>query len=126
MEQILRQIPTVVLSAEYLLGGLLRVSSWPFPNLHKRVLQKNTDIAPILYPIVPFQDVKIHSRWVGSWMIITGLLWASTSTRGSLMTLGLSLFWTSAGAYSQWKAGMPFWLPCVNFVLSLVVWSTAN
>lgn len=59
-------------------------------------------------------------------MIATGLLWAYPVTRSSSATLGLSLFWTGAGAYSQWKAGMPFWLPIVNFILSFVVRSVEN
>lgn len=126
MDQIIPTIPAFLLSAEYLFGGLLRVSSWPFPELHERVLRKNAVIAPILYPIVPFRGVQSHNRWVGSWMIVTGLLWAYPVTRGSLATLGLSLFWTGAGAYSQWRAKMPFGLPVVNFMLSFVVWSLHN
>lgn len=126
MEQILPQVPAFVLSAEFILGGFLRVFSWPFPELHERVLRKNAVIAPILYPVVPFRGVEGHNKWVGSWMIATGLLWAYPVTRGSSATLGMSLFWTGAGAYSQWKAKMPFWLPVVNFMLSFVVWTIQN
>ena len=120
------QIPAIVLAAEYILGGLVRASPFPFAAAHERVVRKNASIAPLLYPIIPFRDVENHNRWVGGWMIITGLLWAYPQTRSSLATLGLSLFWTGAGWYSQSRAGMPYWLPVVNFTLSFLVWWLAN
>lgn len=126
MDSNLKHVPAFILSAEYLLGGFVRVSPWPFPGVHDRVCRKNAKITPVLYPIVPFKNVKSHNRWVGAWMMATGILWANPSTRRSPITLGLSLFWTAAGAYSQWRTGMPFWLPVVNFILSLVVWQVES
>lgn len=115
-------LPALLLSAEYLLGGLIRVSPIPFSAAHSRVRAKNAQIAPILHPLVPFKDVDAHNIYVGAWMILTGILWGWPGSRGSLVTLGCSLFWTGAGAYSQWRAGMPFWLPVVNFGVSWVAW----
>ena len=115
-------LPAYILSAEYLLGGLIRASPFPFADAHERVNQKNAEIAPVLYPIVPFKDTVGHNRWVGAWMIATGMCWCLPNTRARTATLALSLFWTSAGAWSQWKVGMPYWLPVVNFSLSWIAW----
>lgn len=122
----LTQVPVVVLSAEFLLGGIARVSSFPFHSLHQRVCVKNERIAPVLYPVIPFRDVPRHNRWVGTWMTATGVLLAYPATRGTLLTLGLVLFWTGAGAYSQRKCNMPYWLPIVNATLGMVVWLLEN
>lgn len=126
MQNLLPHLPALLLATEYLFGGLVRISSFPFPSIHDQVNRKNTSIVPILYPIVPFKTVDAHNKWVGAWMMATGVLWAHPATRGSLATLGLSLFWTSAGAYSQRRASMPFWLPIVNFGLSWVAWWVEN
>lgn len=120
------QIPAIILAAEYILGGLVRASRIPFASAHERVIKKNASIAPLLYPIVPFEDVKNHNRYVGVWMIATGLLWANPESRLWLPTLGLSLFWTGAGWYSQARAGMSYWLPVTNFALSFVVYWLAH
>lgn len=105
-----------ILTAEYLLGGTLRLSN------HPRVVSKNTTIAPILYPLIPFREVRAHNLYVGAWMVLTGVLWGIPATRGWLGTLGLSLFWTGAGAWSQARAEMPFWLPIVNMGVSFGAW----
>lgn len=122
----LLQLPAIILAGEFILGGLLRASSFPFKTAHEQVLQKNIKITPILYPIVPFTDVVWHNRWVGGWMIATGTLLAHPRTRARLTTLGLVLFWTGAGAYSQAKADMPYWVPVVNAALGILVWSIEN
>ncbi|KAF4552339.1 Hypothetical protein D9617_10g073200 [Elsinoe fawcettii] len=119
---IIRQIPAILLSLEFLLGGIGRLGPVPFPALHARVTAKNQCIAPLLYPLIPFKDVERHNLWAGAWMCFTGLLLAVPGTRGTTGTLGLVLFWTGAGAWSQKRAGMPFWLPMVNAGLGGVVW----
>lgn len=119
-------IPAIVLSAEFILGGWIRASPWPLRAAHDRVCQKNIRIVPILYPVVPFNDVTRHNVWVGTWMLVTGTLLASRACRGSKATLALVLFWTGAGAYSQWRAKMPFWLPICNTLLSVTVWWIEN
>lgn len=120
------QIPAVILSTEFFLGGVVRLSSWPFRDAHEQVCRKNAVMAPILYPVVPFTDVTWHNRWVGTWLLITGALVASKDTRRSRGTLALQLFWSGALGYSQWKAGSTFWLPGFNIALGLVVWWIEN
>lgn len=122
----LLQLPAIVLSAEFLLGGIGRASPFPFRSLHQRICKKNESIAPVLFPVVPFKDVLRHNRWVGTWMIVTGFLLAYPKTRGSIPTLGCVLFWTGAGAYSQRKCNMPYWLPVVNATLGVIVWWIEN
>lgn len=117
----IKSIPAAILSFEFFFGGVGRVSPFPFRRLHEHINIKNASIAPILYPVVPFKDVKNHNRWVGAWMIATGALLALPNTRGEIYTLGLVLFWTVAGAYSQSRARMPFWLPVCNSVLGCLV-----
>lgn len=119
---ILRKAPAVLLSAEFLIGGFLRISSWPFASLHERIYQKSTMTWSELYPIVPFKDVRAHMAYIGIWMMGTGVLLALPQTQGSLITLGLVYFWTGAGAWSQARTQMPFWLPVCNAMLGTIVY----
>lgn len=123
---IVSQVPRAILSAEFVFGGWVRVSSWPFKSINAQANRKNAVIAPILYPLVPFRDAVGHNRWVGAWMIGTGVLLASRTWARSKATLALVLFWTSAGAWSQRKADMSYWLPIVNFSLGWLVWWIEN
>ena len=122
----LPEFSTSIISAQLLLGGIVRVSPWPFRAAHEQVLEKNSTIAPLVYPLVPFKDAIRHTRWVGSWFVVTGLALALPQTRGSIATLGLVLFWTGILAYSDRKANLPYWLPVCNAVLACAGWWARN
>lgn len=126
MASYLVHLPSYVLSTEFLLGGIVRLSPFPFREAHTDVIEKNTTIAPLLYPLIPFRDVHSHNAYVGTWMLVTGAVWGLKRTRGSLGTLGLSLFWSSILLYSQVKAGMDLILPSVNLGLGLIAWWLEN
>lgn len=121
-------LPAMILTLEYFLGGLPRLSSIPFARMHRRIHQKTLKTAPHLAPVFPFTDtrsnktVRWHMYFVGALMLLEGLLLALPRTRTTMPTFALSLFLPAAGAWSQKKAGLPFWLPITNFSLGLVVY----
>ncbi|KAI1851778.1 hypothetical protein JX265_011013 [Neoarthrinium moseri] len=126
----LRALPAYVLVVEYFLGGIPRLSPVPLRALHERIRDKSRRTAPHLRPVFPFPprggsdaDVRHQMRCIGALMVATGLLLALPATRGSPVTLALECFLTGAGAWSQMRAGLVYWLPCVNFVLAWVVWA---
>ncbi|KAH9909609.1 hypothetical protein F4778DRAFT_6328 [Xylariomycetidae sp. FL2044] len=123
MANILPSIPAYMLAFEYFLGAIPRISAFPFLALHQRVYLKSKRTAPHLHPVFPFKDnVSWQMRYTGLLMAATGCLIASPRTRGSLFTLSMECFLNGAGFWSQWKAGLPYWLPLVNFGLGWVVW----
>ena len=126
MTSFLVHLPSYILSTEFILGGLVRLSPFPFRAAHADVVAKNTAVAPLLYPLIPFKDAKGHNVYVGTWFLLAGTLWGLRRTRGSLGTLGLSLFWSGVLAYSSAKAGMDVWLPIANLGLGLGAWWLEN
>ncbi|TPX07358.1 uncharacterized protein E0L32_002172 [Thyridium curvatum] len=122
-------ILALVLASEYVLGGLGRVSAVPFSALNERIFQKSIKTAPHPSPVFPFTDVqspktvRLHMLVVGALMITEGILLLSPATRAMSGTLGLGCFLTVAGAWSQMRAGLKYWLPLVNFGLAWAVWA---
>lgn len=116
-----KTVPAIVLSIEFFIGGFPRVSPWPFRALHQKIYQKSIKTAPKLYPILVFRDARMQMIYIGLWMMSTGVLLATPNTRGSLGTLGLVYFWTGAGAWSQARTEMPYWLPVCNALLGTLV-----
>ncbi|KAH6683499.1 hypothetical protein F5X68DRAFT_137455 [Plectosphaerella plurivora] len=119
----LRHVPAVLLASEFFIAAIGRLVP-ALRTFHGRVRRKSLLTAPALYPMVPFRDdVRAHMRYVGAWLLLTGLLVAIPATRGSRVTLGLVVFWTGAGAWSQWKCGMAYRVPVFNMALgALVFW----
>jgi len=121
-------IPAIVLMLEYFLGGILRISSFPFAAANDRIYHKTVATAPHLAPVFPFTDtrsektVRWNMRYTGILMVLEGVLLALPLTRGGNFTLALGCFLTSAAVWSQSRARLPYWLPCVNFALAWVVW----
>lgn len=120
-------LPVILLTLEYFLGGLPRLTPVPFGRMHRRIRQKTLRTAPHLAPVFPFTDtrsgrtVRRHMGFVGALMVLEALLLAVPRTRTAAVTFGLSLFLPAAGAWSQGRAGLPFWLPVANLALGLVV-----
>lgn len=120
-------LPIIILTLEYFLGGLPRLSAFPFGRMHRRIHQKTLRTAPHLAPLFPFTDVRSgrvvrwHMAFVGALMVLEGVLLALPRTRTSLATFALSLLLPAVGAWSQGRAGLPFWLPVANLTLGVVV-----
>lgn len=127
----LTMLLVAILSLEYFLGGVPRVSAFPLERMHIRMHQRTLETAPHLAPVFPFTDtrsnktVRWHMRVVGSLMILEGLLLAMPRTRANSITFVLGLFLPAAGVWSQMKAGLPYWLPVINFTLGLYVQYTS-
>lgn len=118
---ILRHLPAVLLATELFIAAVGRLVP-ALRTFHGRVLRKSIRTAPALHPVVPYRDdVRAHMRYVGAWLLLTGVLIAAPATRGALATLGLVLFWTGAGAYSQWRCGMAYRVPVFNATLGVFV-----
>lgn len=114
-------IPALILSIEFFIAAAGRLVP-ALRTLHGRVYRKAQRTAPTLHPVIPFKDdVKRHMRYVGAWLLLTGVMLLLPFTRGSRATLGLVLFWTGAGAWSQWKCGMPYRVPILNAGLGMLV-----
>ncbi|KAL9945384.1 hypothetical protein D7B24_008236 [Verticillium nonalfalfae] len=114
-------LPAIVLSLHFTIAAVARLSD-ALPTLHARTYRKTQLSAAKLYPIVPFKDdIPRHMRYVGAWYLLTAAMLAWPSTRGSLPTLGLVLFWTGAGAWSRAKSGLKFRLPLMNASLGVLV-----
>lgn len=139
----------LLLSLEYLLGGLPRLTPHPFARAHARLRTKTLRTAPHLAPFFPFTDVaantntttssrpdggdgggvgrkntknlRRHMAFVGALMVLEALLLALPATRAAAPTLVLGVVLPAAGAWSQRRAGMVWGLPVVNLVLGLVV-----
>lgn len=116
----------LLLSLEYLLGGLPRLTPHPFARAHARLRHKTLRTAPHLAPLFPFTDttrygVRWHMAFVGVLMVLEALLLALPRTRAAGPTLVLGVVLPAAGAWSQRRAGMVWGLPVVNLVLGLVV-----
>lgn len=127
MASYLAQVPAILLSLEHFLGGQARITSILTPSLYKRaVVDKGPGTAAALYPIIPLKDPVRHSNVIGMMMVTEGCLLAWPSTRGSVGTLALNTFLTGAGIYSQRRMRIPYWLPCVNMALGLIVWWIEN
>ena len=127
MTSYVSQIPAYFLSFEHFLGGQARITSLFTPSLYQgAVIRKGPGTAEALYPIIPIKDPLRHSNVIGVLMVLQGALLAFPPTRGSLWALGLNTFLTAAGIYSQRRMGIPYWLPCVNMALGLIVWWTQN
>lgn len=137
----LRPALAIVLSLEFFLGGLPRLIPSLIPRVGERIDRKYPGSVHALWPVIPIRDPTWHRRFVGSLMSLTGVLLALTDTRGSAMTFSLVGFLTGCGIVrcggslfprttkltcSQYRMGMPFWLPCVNMVLGGYVWWTGG
>ncbi|ROT41904.1 hypothetical protein SODALDRAFT_286833 [Sodiomyces alkalinus F11] len=121
---ILIHIPSYILIVEFAVAAIARLTN-ALPLLHARTYRKSRLTAPFLYPIVPFQDdVPKHMRYVGAWMLLTSIMLACPATRGSIVTLGLVLFWTATGAWSQARLGMTCRVPIMNTCLAICVYLT--
>ena len=121
-EAYLVHIPAYILSAEFILGGIVRLSPFPFQSAHADIITQNRVIAPLLYPLIPSKDATSQSTYVGSWFLLTGAIWGLRSTRGRLGTLGISLFWSSFLVYTHSKLGLDIWLPVANVGLGVGAW----
>ena len=116
-------VPASILAFEMVLGGQARLTSFFTPSFYQRAMRKAPGTLEALYPLpVPTRDSTLHTRSVGAMMVLAGVLTGWPTTRGSLGTLGLNLFLTGAGVYSQRRMRIPYWLPVVNSVLAIVVW----
>lgn len=118
----LSSVPVFIVSSEFLLGGLVRLSRFPFQEAHQDINTKAIQAAPILYPVVPFRDAIWHNRYVGAWFLATGMLLAHPATRSKDYTIGLAVSWTSTLIYSHVKLGWPVWLPVITLGLEGLVW----
>jgi hypothetical protein len=117
----LRHVPALFLATELFIAAIGRLVP-ALRTFHGKVRRKTLRTAPELYPVVPFRDdIQAHLRYVGTWLFVTGLLVAIPATRGARATLGLVLFWTGAGAWSQWRCGMAYRVPVFNAALGVLV-----
>jgi hypothetical protein len=114
-------IPVYILTAEFFVGGIPRLSPFPLERLHGFILQKTQRTAPHIYPLIPIRAVRPQMQAAGLLMCFTSLLLAMPKTRGGYGTLGMVLYLTGVGAYSQSRAGLKFWLPIVNATIGFVV-----
>ncbi len=107
-----------ILSFELFLGGQARLTSLLTPTLHKRAMSKASGTQKYL-SFIPISDPILHSKFIGGLMCLAGsmLLMRSTRRVGSLLSGSLSV----AGIYSQSKMRIPYWLPCLNTVLAVVI-----
>jgi hypothetical protein len=127
MASIALNIPAYLLSFEHFLGGQARITPALTPSLYQRaVVDKGPGTAAALYHLIPVRDPVRHSNVIGLMMVTEGILLAWPRTRGSVGALALNTFLTAAGIYSQRRMRIPYWLPCVNMVLGIVVWYLAK
>jgi hypothetical protein len=115
-------LPALILCLEHFLGGQCRITPRLTPILYKAAMKKAPGTANALYPLIPVKDPVRHTNVIGWLMVIEGFLLARPATRGSLGALALNSALTGMGIYSFRRMRIPYWLPCVNFVLGLVVW----
>ena len=114
----LAKIVRVILSAELFLGGQARLTSMLTPTLHRRAMAKAEGTQKYLN-FIPIRDSKSHTRFIGALMVAAGTLLMFRRTRLLGALLGIAL--TLAGVYSQYRMGIPYWLPSVNTVLAAII-----
>lgn len=114
-------IARVLFAAELLLGGQARITSRLTPSITKRAMAKAHGYREYL-PIMPSRNAHEHSRAIGALMLAAGIgmLWPRAGPARILATsLGTAL--ALMGIYSQRLMGIPYWLPCINTTLGLIV-----
>ena len=127
MSQYLIHVPAYLLAFEHILGGQARVTPLLTPSVYDiAARQRGPATQKALYPIIPIKNPEKLSNFIGALMIATAILLFLPITRGSIVTLAVNTFLTGAGIYTQRKMGIPFWLPCINMALGLMVWVIEN
>ena len=107
-----------ILIIELFLGGQARVTSKFTPQLYQRAMAKADGTRKFL-PFIPIKDSKQHTQFIGACMCAAGVLMSSSRTRliGTMLAISLTL----AGVYTQYRMGIPYWLPAVNTVLAAII-----
>lgn len=117
LQQLVKAV-RIVLTAELFLGGQARLTSALTPGLYKRAMTKAEGTQRYL-DFIPIKDATRHTNFIGALMVTAGVLLTSARTRlpGGVLSISLTL----AGVYSQYRMGIPYWLPSVNTVLAAIV-----
>lgn len=104
-----------VLALELFLGGQARLTDKLTPSVHQRVMDKAPGYMRYL-DFLPVTDAGQHTQVIGSLMCLAGGLLCTSSTRllGASLSMSLSL----AGIYSQYRMGIPYWVPCIHTALA--------
>lgn len=115
-------VARAVLSFELLLGGQCRLTSALTPSLTKQAYSKAAGYRQYL-PIIPSKDATQHSQIIGGLMFGSGALLLLPYGYGSLRAIGkaLALALPIMGVYSQYRMGVPYWLPIVNTILASII-----
>lgn len=109
-----------ILTLQLFLGGQARLTSRLTPTLHRRAMAKAAGTQRHL-PFIPIRDPARHTNVIGALMCAAGTLLCAPQTRLAGGALAICL--TLAGVYTQYRMGIPWWLPAVNTVLAgLVIW----
>lgn len=105
---------------ELILGGQARLTYNLTPTLHQKAMAKAEGTRKYL-PFIPIKNPKQHTQFIGACMCVAGALLSSSSTRTRVRGGGLVISLTLAGVYTQFRMGIPYWLPAVNTVLAAVI-----
>lgn len=102
------------LIAQLFLGGQARLTRHITPTAHDRAMEKAEGQLKYL-GWIPAKSPTEHSAYIGAAMCAAGglLCFPSTRIQGAVLSTSLSLM----GVYSQFRMGIPFWLPSINAVL---------
>lgn len=120
MSASIRVLVRLTLIAELAVGGQARLTDALTPRLHDRAMAKADGTKKYL-AFIPIRDPTQHTQFIGLLMCTAAVLLylPGWTLAGGLLSISLTL----AGVYTQYRMGIPYWLPAVNTVFSSVaIW----